>query len=162
MSDDSSRPFASDQAQELAAVLDTLIPPSEDGRMPGAGALGLVRRLEEICEAGADLRPILEGGLTALSALARERGAGSFAGLCEDERPALLEAVGEHAPAFVPTLLFHTYAGYYQHPKVLEGLGLPARAPFPQGYPLEAGDLGPLERVQARGRLWRETGESDA
>ena len=32
-------------------------------------------------------------------------------------------------------------------------LGLEARAPHPQGYELEAGDLSGLERVKARGRL---------
>ena len=42
--------------------------------------------------------------------------------------------------------------------KVLEGLGLEPRPPFPQGYTLEPGDLSALERVRARGQLWRDAG----
>ena len=34
-----------DMTQLLDAILDTLIPPSEDGRMPGAGSLGIAKAL---------------------------------------------------------------------------------------------------------------------
>jgi hypothetical protein len=45
---------------------------------------------------------------------------------------------------------------YYQHPKALEGLGLEPRPPHPKGYDLEPGNLDALERVRARGKLWRD------
>jgi hypothetical protein len=60
-------------------------------------------------------------------------------------------------PGFVPGLVFQTYATYYQHPRVLEALGVDPRPPHPKGYDLEPGDLSALERVRARGRLYRET-----
>jgi hypothetical protein len=151
-------PFPPDTARDLAAVLDELIPPSPDGRLPGAGAdeVGLVAYLEEASARTPDLRPALEQGLAALAELARRRGAQGFAELPAAERAAVLEELGTAAPAFLPGLLFQTYAGYYQQPAVLAGLGLPPRPPFPEGYDLEPGDLGLLDPVRARPRLWRE------
>jgi hypothetical protein len=157
MSDDTPRPsFPPDAARTLAAVLDELIPPSSDGRLPGAGAVGLVEYLEGVCQQTPDLRPALDGGLVALAELARENDAESLADLPQPDRAALLHELTSRAPAFLPGLLFHTYAGYYQQPAVLEGLGLPPRPPFPEGYTLELGDLGLLDPVRARARLWRD------
>lgn len=157
MNDDAPRPsFPPDAARTLAAVLDELIPPSADGRLPGAGAAGLVDYLEGVCARTPDLQPALDDGLAALAELAREHGAESLADITQPQRSALLNEVTSRAPAFLPGLLFHTYAGYYQQPAVLEGLGLPPRPPFPEGYTLEPGDLGLLDPVRARPRLWRE------
>jgi hypothetical protein len=103
-----------------------------------------------------DLHATVNAGLEALAALARQRGYEDFAGVPADERAALLEALGETQPGFVPGLLFQTYTAYYQHPRVLEGLGLEPRPPFPLGYPLEPGDLSGLDAVRARGKLYRD------
>jgi len=157
MSDDAPlHSFPPAAARTLAAVLDELIPPSTDGRLPGAGAVGVVAYLEGVCLRTPDLRPALDDGLAALAELARENGAESLADLPQPRRAALLNDLTSRAPAFLPGLLFHTYAGYYQQPAVLEGLGLPPRPPFPEGYALEQGDLGLLDPVRARARLWRE------
>jgi hypothetical protein len=69
---------------------------------------------------------------------------------------AVLRELEQREPAFLPSLLFHLYASYYRHPRVLEGLGVEPRPPHPQGYELEPGDLAALENVRARGRLYRE------
>ncbi len=157
MSDDAPRTsFPPDAARTLTAVLDELIPPSVDGRLPGAGAVGLVGYLEDVCVRTPDLRPALDEGLAALAELARENDAESLADIPQPERAALLRELTARAPAFLPGLMFHTYAGYYQQPAVLEGLGVPPRPPFPEGYDLEPGDLGLLDPVRARPRLWRD------
>ena len=52
------------------------------------------------------------------------------------ERRSLLEEVAGQLPIFLPGLLFQTYSNYYQHPRVLEALGLHARAPYPLGHDL--------------------------
>jgi hypothetical protein len=140
-------------SDSLTAVLDTLIPPSPDGRMPGAGEIGLAGPLRE---ATAGAREVVERGLAAAEAAAAERDAAHFAALSPPDRVAVLRELEEREPAFVPSLLFHLYAAYYQHPRVMQGLGLEPRPPHPLGYELEAGDLGALERVRARGRLYRE------
>jgi hypothetical protein len=142
--------------EALALVLDLLIPPSADGRFPGAGELGLAGYVVELAQRTPGLAPLLAQGLAALEAGALRRGAQGFAGLQEQARLALLQELASSLPGFVPTLLFLTYTGYYREPRVLAALGLEARPPFPKGYAVAESDLGLLERVRARGTLYRE------
>jgi hypothetical protein len=49
------------------------------------------------------------------------------------------------------------YSAYYQHPRVLSGLGLEPRPPHPKGYALEQPDLDALlAPVRARAKLYRD------
>jgi len=54
-------------------------------------------------------------------------------------------------------LMFHAYIGYYQHPRVIEGLDLPPRPPHPKGYEMAPNDLSLLEPVRKRGKAYRES-----
>jgi len=137
----------------LTAVLDCLVPPSDDGRLPGAGALGLADYVLERTGPAVDA---LRAGLEALDARARAHGAGGFAALSAPVREALLAEHAEADPGLLPGLVFHTYSGYYQQPAVLEALGMEGRPPHPKGYTLDAGDPTLLEPVRARPKLWRE------
>ena len=128
----------------LAVLLDTLIPPSDDRRMPGAGALGLAAAVRE--SVGDDE---LSAGLAALEGA-------RFDTLDLDERVAVLRELEGSQPAFVPAVYSPTCRLYYQHPEVQAGLGLRPGPPHPQGYDVESGNLEALERVRARGRLYRE------
>ena len=130
----------------LDAILDTLIPPSEDGRMPGAGSLGLS---EAVLAQTAAEREVVEAGFEA----ARQ---GGFVGLDLPARTAFLRELEGTQPAFVSTLYVPACTAYYQHPKVWVGLGLEPRPPHPKGYDLEAGNLEGLERVRSRGKLYRD------
>jgi hypothetical protein len=130
----------------LASILDTLIPPSHDGRMPGAGSLGLEDRVrDETAEAGEMIREGLEA--------ASFRG---FVQLDSDARAAVLQEIDASQPAFLPALYTRTCIAYYQHPDVRVGLGLPPHPPHPKGYELEPGDLAALERVRRRGKCYRD------
>ncbi len=128
----------------LDKILDTLIPPSRDGRMPGAGTLGLADTVR--AQTSGD---VVEAGLAAAEA----RG---FCSLDLDERVAVLREIESQQPAFVPTLYLPICAAYYQHPSVREGLGLEPDPPYPKGYELEPGNLDGLERVKARGPIYRD------
>lgn len=130
----------------LDLILDTLIPPSRDGRMPGAGSLGLAAALRETSSAAGD---VVSAGLAA--AQARD-----FAALDPAGRVAALREIEAELPAFVATLYLPACAAYYQHPAAQAGLGLEARPPHPKGYELEPGNLDALERVRARGKLYRD------
>ena len=152
---DPSQQLSPDQARDLACVLDEIIPPSGDGRLPGAGELGLVAFLERKLRESPDLRPAVEQGLATLARLARERDAAGFAEVPGPERLALLNALAPLEPAFLPGLIFHTYVGYYQSARVLEGLGLEPRPPFPKGYAMEGVDPTRLDAVRRRPPMWR-------
>ncbi len=142
------------QRGALPAVLDAIIPRSADGRLPGAGELGLAREIEQ--KLGA-MVAFTARGLDALDALARERGAAEFAALASAERMELLNAHATADPGFLPGLMFQVYSAYYQHPRVLAGLGVEPRPPHPKGYALEQPDLEALlAPVRARTRLYRD------
>jgi hypothetical protein len=91
-----------------------------------------------------------------LNELAARRAGRRFTELPHGERVAVLDelAAGEHG--FPPVLVLHAYAGYYQHPHVLEALGLEPRPPHPAGYATVEGDLGLLDPVRRRARMYRE------
>jgi len=137
----------------FSAVLDTLIPPCPERALEGAGALGVA---DAILAAAPELAPVIRAVLAELASAAAARGADGFASLDPAARAELLQARDEAQPGLLAGLLFQAYPLYYQHPQVAPALGLEARPPHPEGYALEAGDLGGLERVRARGRLYRE------
>ena len=147
--------FNEDDARALASVLDQIVPSSGDGRLPGAGEAGLVDYIAKAIEQSPDLAPAIEEGLAALAELSREHGA-AFPELTDEQKTAVMAELGTKAPAFLGGLTYQTYVGYYQHPRVLEGLGVPGRPPHPEGYELETGDLSLLDPVRARPKLYRE------
>ncbi len=136
----------------LSAVLDTLIP-ARDPSLPGAGTLGVGAYVEEKLRDSASL---VTSGLAALDVLARDGGAADFAELPLEKRAPLLGEVATDHPGFVENLVFHTYTGYYQNPRVVVALGLEPRPPHPQGYELELGDLGLLDAVRKRTKFYRD------
>jgi hypothetical protein len=144
-----------DERRTLAAVLDELVPPSPDGRMPGAGELGLADHVEAVLARTPELAPVIAQGLAAIDGIARSRGATCFATLPREQRAPLLRELPPTEP-LVPTLVFHAYTGYYQSARVLEGLGLEPRPPHPQGHVLEPGDLTGLDAVRRRGKIYRD------
>jgi hypothetical protein len=135
------------QRETLTCVLDEIIPPSADGRMPGAGALGLAGEVERFA---AD-----NGGLAALAGALDVLEREGFAALSREKRTAAFAAFATRDPGFVPSLIFPTYTRYYVHPAVHRALGLDGRPPHPGGYALEPGDFTKLEAVRARGPIWR-------
>jgi Gluconate 2-dehydrogenase subunit 3 len=157
MTDAAEEPLlAPAEARALAAVLDVLVPASGDGRMPGAGALGLARWIEDALARSPDLAAAVRGGLARLEALAQERGAAGFGALAPAPREALVRELAAREPGFLPGLLFHLYAAYYQHPEVLAGIGVEPRPPFPKGYAIEPSDLDALlAPVRRREPLYR-------
>ncbi len=145
--------FSPHEARTLASVLDEIIPRSGDGRLPSAGEVGLVRYIEQHAP---ELRPTIVQGLSALDELAGGRGAQGFAALAREDKLELLNEFATAQPAFLPGLILQTYVGYYQNDRVLEGLGLEPRPPYPEGYKMEPTDLGLLDGVRRRSKLYRD------
>jgi hypothetical protein len=135
----------------FSAVLDELVP-ARNG-VPGAGSLGIGEYVEARL---AGVVGMISQSLAALDALAQEQAGAQFADLAPEQRaPLLSEAAASH-PGFLESLIFHTYNGYYQHPRVSAAIGLEARPPHPLGYELETGDLSLLDPVRQRDKLYRE------
>lgn len=147
MTDDiisSDHPFTRSQRETLTALLDTLLPASEDGTMPSAGEFDFVRYLND---SAPEFLPVLEQVLSAFDE--------SFASLALPERHEHVKRFSEEQEQLFTPLLVQTYAMYYQQARVLEGIGLAAGPPFPRGNTVEAGDLSLLDRVVARPRSYR-------
>jgi hypothetical protein len=153
MSDDTFT-FSADQERMLATLLDEIIPPSSDGRLPGAGALGLAEHIARTVQRTPMLRPVLEYGLSTLADLATKRNPDGWAALSKEERGAVLKEFTATDQFFLPAFLFLVYSGYYQAPRVVEALGLEARAPHPKGYEMEANDLTLLDAVRRRPKMY--------
>jgi Gluconate 2-dehydrogenase subunit 3 len=142
--------FSADEERALASVLDEIIPPSNDGQLPGAGELGLISYINAALQNTPELRSMIVQGLSDLDSLARSRNAPGFAALSREDKLQLL-----NEQAFVLPLTFHTYAGYYQQARVVEALGLEARPPHPKGYHMEPNDFSLLDGVRRRPKLYR-------
>jgi hypothetical protein len=145
--------LSDNQLATLTSVLDHLIPASSDGRLPGAGELGLSHY---ICEHAAESLPIVVQGLAALDHIADGHGASGFSALPEKLRAEVLREMDTAEPAFLPTLLYYTYVGYYQDAGVVEALGLRPGPPFPAGYEVAPTDFSILDPVRRRPKLYRE------
>jgi len=143
--------FSAEHEQVMAALIDAIVPPSDDGRLPGAGALDLVGHVERSVRQNPMLRPVVEYGLSAIAALAAKRNPSGIAGLPVAAWAAALEEFAAADQFFLPAFLFLVYGGYYQHRRVVETLGLEPRAPHPEGYAMEADDWSLLEPVRRRG-----------
>ena len=127
-----------------AALLDTLLPASEDGRMPSAATLDFPSYLERQA-------PDFEPRLAAILAQFED----DFA-----ERPlaARVERLQDYArseAAAFQALLLRVYDCYYQNAQVRELIGCRAAPLFPNSVDLPAGDFGSLAAVQARGKGYR-------
>lgn len=148
--------FSDDELRDLAALLDEVIPPSADGRMPGAGELGLGERIAREMAANGVMLDTVRSGIANLDRVARGEHGSPFGELPSDDRKRVLAQVAEAEPTLVPTLAFPTYIAYYEHPRVLSALGLEPRPPHPDGYELEPFDTKLLEGVRQRAHSYRE------
>jgi hypothetical protein len=145
--------LTSAQRETLRVVLNMIVPPSADGRMPGAGELAALVRA--VAGAGAALAATREL-VDRLDREALAQCGAAFSALDEASRVSLLDERRTRDPMLLHQLALETVTSYYQQDRVLEGLGMEARPPYPKGYPVEPGDLSLLDPVIARGKIYRD------
>ena len=143
--------FSDAERSGLSALLDEIIPPGRDGRMPGAGQLGLEARIEADLAKQEGLTEVARAGLAALD----EASGSAFSELDRTQRRAVVDQVAAVHPALIPSLVFLTYTAYYEHPQVRVGLGRDPRPAHPGGYELEPFDPGLVEQVLRREPFYR-------
>ncbi len=141
------------QRAALEQVLDLIVPPSADGRMPGASEVGVPAYLLAHC---ADALPTLRDELDRLDAQAQFLNGQPFSRLGANERQALVETLRAHDAEFMSRLALETVTCYYQHDRVLAALGMEVRSPAPQGFKVISGDLMLLAPVRKRGKMYRD------
>ena len=142
--------FSAEQEQVIAALIDAIVPPSDDGRLPGAGTLDLVPHVERSARQNPMLRPVIEYGLSAIAELAGKRSAAGLETLTRADWTATLKEFTATDSFFLPAFLFLVYGGYYQHDRVVTALGLEPRAPHPKGYEMGSDDWSLLDPVRRR------------
>ncbi len=132
------------QLGKLSALLDTILPASEDGRMPSAAELDFVSYMSDDAK---NFAPVLPGLLDRLDA--------GFANQPIAGRVAALEAFAATDPQAFDDLLFRVYACYYQDDRVRRLIGSEPGPPFPRGNTIPAGDLSSLDAVVQRSPGYR-------
>ncbi len=148
--------FSPEEERALSSVLNQIIPASGDGRLPGAGEIGLSNFIAEALRPTPELLRTIAGGLSTIDDLAGKRGSHRFADLSKADQLDVINDLAAADQAFLPTLIFHTCVGYYQNGRVLEGLGLEPSPPHPRGYDMDPLDLTLLEGVRLRPKMYKE------
>ena len=136
----------------MKALLDLVIPPSASGDLPGAGALGLSPAVATALQADPLLGPLVEAGAQAVWEAALSQHPEGLPGMAPQAGAKVVEAQLAAHPLLIMGILRYLYPAYYQHPRVLEGIGEPPRPPFPEGFDVEATDAELLEKLRARRR----------
>ena len=132
----SDRPISGGALAVLSALLDTLLPASDDGRMPSAAEVDVLGHLER-CDAD----------YVAQLALVLRAFDDEFARLDLVARVAEVARVAQGDPAAFSQLIRRVYDCYYQNDRVRIAIGMAAGPPFPEGNTVVAGDLSLLDPV---------------
>jgi hypothetical protein len=140
------KPLPNELIKVLNSVLDAMIPARSDGR-PSAADIGLADKLDEM---PAEQIEQLSIELSRVDAIE------GFCNLPLDRRLSLLDDLRQSKPGFLQGLAGFATSHYYRDDRVLEAIGIDARAPFPEGYEVEPGDLSLLDPVKARGQIYRD------
>ena len=145
-------PSALNDPDFMNALLDLVIPASPSGDLPGAGALGLSPNVATAIQADPLLGPMVEAGAQAVREAALTEHPEGLPGMAPQAGTKVLEAQLAAHPFLIMGMLRYLYPAYYQHSRVLEGIGEPPRPPFPEGFDVEATDAKLLEKLRARRR----------
>ncbi len=132
------------QLRKLFALADTILPASEDGKMPSAAGLDFVSYLDE--QAG-DFLEMLPRVVDSLD--------DAFAEQPLAARTAVVENFAKGNAQAFEELLLNVYDCYYQDDRVRILIGSQPGPPFPSGNVIPAGDLSGLDAVQKRSRGYR-------
>jgi hypothetical protein len=142
-------PLSASQRRSLLAVLGCMIPASDAFEVPGADDPLIVADLLNSLKAQAAALITALDRLDALCGLA-------FHTLAADAQPQALDDFRRADMKHFALLVTLCVQCYYRDDRVMRSLGMEARAPFPKGFELPAGDYDLLGPVRARGPIWRD------
>jgi hypothetical protein len=139
--------FTEAQQALLSAALNRIIP--AEGRMPGAGDLGIAEFVEGVVAPDPELRRLVNDGLTQIAIIAARQLGREFPELGKDAQNGVLREVQARQPEFFDFLLRQCYNGYYTDPQIQELIGY--QRPVPGEY---AFDQSLLEPQRQRAPFW--------
>ncbi|MDA0734934.1 MAG: gluconate 2-dehydrogenase subunit 3 family protein [Chloroflexi bacterium] len=142
--------FTEAQQSLLTSALNRIIP--ADGKMPGAGDLGLIEFVEEAVAPDPKLRRLVNDGLAQIAISASLQSGQEFSELGKDGQNAVLKEVQSQQPAFFDFLLRQCYNGYYTNPQIQDLIGY--ELPAPAEYEYKPFDESLLEPQRQRAPFW--------
>lgn len=149
MTGDSSTLLSVDEVECLRTVAGHTIPASEEYGMPGADDASIVADMVgSLARDRDELREVL-GRVT-------EAAGGAFPALARAGQVSVLADLRRAEPGMFAVVEAVVSRAYYRDDRVLKAIGMPVRAPFPEGFDIDRGDLTLLDPVKAKARLYRD------
>jgi hypothetical protein len=145
----SDRAFEEAQTMLLGSLAELMIP--AEGDLPSAADAAIFAEIVHRLSECADL---VNEGLTLLDSIGA-RPPGTFSALPPAERLTAVSQLRAECPAFVSLFEAAVAACYYRDERVLRSLGLPARAPYPEGNAVNPTDWSMLDSVRERQPFYR-------
>lgn len=140
-----------EEDRTMIALLNLIIPPSDDGRMPGAADVGFHSYFRK-----KNLVSWIREGLLSIGVESHNKFGQEFSALSGSKQTQLIDGLRRRHFRFFNQLATEVMQCYYQHEHVLKTIGLEVRPPFPLGYLVEDGDFTLLEPVYERGKIYRD------
>lgn len=137
----------------LDTLVDLIIPASEDGRFPPASEFDVWDYVESVAP---QFMRQFQRELERLNAHAIAEYGAAFSELLPADAHTVAQVLRVSEPDFLDELAKQVVSCYYQQDRVLVGIGMEPRPPFPLGYDVHPGDLSLLEPVRKRGQMYRD------
>lgn len=144
------RAFSEAQNSLLRSLADLMIPAEDD--VPSAADPTIFAAIVDRLSERADV--VIEA-LALSDSIASGASGAAFTALPPEQRLAVVSRLRAERPAFVSLFESTVAACYYRDDRVLRSLGLPARAPYPEGNAVEPTDWSMLDSVRVRQAFYR-------
>ena len=145
--------FSPAQRSLLTGVINRIIP--ANGKLPGAGTLGIAAFIEDAAAATPSLTRLFNQGLAQIAVAAGQNSSQGFESLSDTAKDDLLRTIETADPVFFDQLVLQTYNGYYTNPEVFELIGYAAPKPAPPGAHPELLDVSLLDQQRDREPFWK-------
>ena len=150
----SDQPLLPEQRKVFDVLVDQIIPEDKDRHKPSAKEVDV---LGFITEHDNELVHAIKGQLDDLNKRAKEQFNKPISEISPAQQSQVIDQARQANAQFYTRLALHTATSYYQDPRVMAVIGVPARAPYPEGFTVQQGDTSLLDPVRSRGTRWRPT-----
>jgi hypothetical protein len=147
-------PFTERELDLLRAFAETAIPASAKYDLPGAGDAAIFADIASAAERDVALVKAVLAGLDAVAG-------GDFLALDADARLQAAESFRRGNELAALALGNLVASCYYRDDRVMAGIGMEVRPPFPKGFEVDQGDWSLLDKVKSGPIRYRVVGKSE-